>query len=231
MMTDWKSAIEMSRDLLAAKYLCLLCLGAIVLDFSHSLRLDYQLLFNQEKRKESKKIRWPQVCYFACKLFYFPFWVVTFITGEASYRIDCQTTITMSEILMGIVTCLCSALLGFRTLCIWEQRSGKIVSVKPSRRLYASNSFLYQFKWTLFLLWLGLLAVWMAGVPDVKGRWTTGIGPLWVKDQGACLFDPFPFRYPVKFVATVGYDALILLLTIVGVMETRIKTRLGSVCE
>lgn len=131
MAIDWQSPVEMARDLLAAKYLCLLCLGAIVIDFAHSLSFDYHLVFESHRRKGGNnhgKIRWPQICYFVCKILYFPYWTVTFITGDPSFQVNCQTVMLISETFLGIITCLCSALLAFRTICIWDQHWGKPVS-------------------------------------------------------------------------------------------------------
>jgi hypothetical protein len=135
MVTNWKSTLETGHDLVVAKYLCMICLGAIVVDFAHSFRFDYNLLFRKDKTKnKSKGIKWPQVCYLLCKFFYLPYWTVTFVR-EPSYRVNCQITITISEVLMGVITCLCSALLAFRVLCIWQHRCGNMVNFISANRL------------------------------------------------------------------------------------------------
>lgn len=126
-MVDWNSIPEMTRDLWAAKYLCCLCLGAIVVDFAHSARFDWNLLTDRQK---SARLRWPQVCYLFVKLAYFPYWAVTFAVGDAIIPMDCSRAMLASEVLMGVITCFCSALLAFRTLCVWEQQCGKPVSQK-----------------------------------------------------------------------------------------------------
>lgn len=71
----------------------------------------------------------------------------------------------------------------------------------------------------------------MVGVPDLKGSWHIGVGSPWVDQRGACLFDPIPFRYVIKFVVTVAFDALVLLLTIIGVMKCNGSSKLGQICE
>lgn len=71
----------------------------------------------------------------------------------------------------------------------------------------------------------------MISASDVKGGWHTGVGLPWVDQKGACLFDPIPYRYAVKFVVTVAFDALVLLLTVVGVMKCKGPSKLGQICE
>jgi hypothetical protein len=132
MATDWKNPIEMAHDLRAARYLCVLCLGAIVIDFGHSLRFDYNMIKNRGK---SNNIRWPQLCYILVKLAYFPWWAVTFMVGDPVVEVNCDSMMITSHVMLGAITCLCSALLAFRTLCVWEQKCSLSVSCFIFRKL------------------------------------------------------------------------------------------------
>lgn len=65
----------------------------------------------------------------------------------------------------------------------------------------------------------------------MTGKWIEGIGQPWVPDKGACWFDPIPFRYAYKFVATVLFDGLVLGLTLAGVLRSHGRSRIGTIRE
>jgi hypothetical protein len=71
----------------------------------------------------------------------------------------------------------------------------------------------------------------MSGCLDIRGYWREGIGELWVLNRGACWFDPIPFRYAAKFIATVCFDFYVLVMTVAGVVRVHGRSRIGGVCE
>lgn len=121
-----------------------------------------------------------------------------------------------SEALMGLITSFCSALLAFRALCVFQAgRPRQTISV------------------ILLVAWVGTLVMWCVGVMDIRADWVPGVGQPWVTpDQGACVFREYnPVRYSIKYLCTVGFDALVLILTVIGVYRTGAKSRLGTVRE
>ena len=206
-MVNWSDPIEIARQLQAAKYMVMICLRAHFCDTMHTLRFDWDILTG---RKGSR--RWPQLLYFIAKLGFWPYIAVTFAVAEPPAYLDCNTLTFVSEAFMGIITCCCSGLLAFRAVAVWTGKARKVVTP------------------VVIVLWLALLGIWMGGVPDVKATWVEGMGPLWNKNQGTCTFLPIPYKlYGAKFIATVIFDFIVLMLTVVGVAKMNGRSRIGTI--
>ncbi|EPQ32205.1 uncharacterized protein PFL1_00402 [Pseudozyma flocculosa PF-1] len=205
-MTNWSDPAEIAKELQAAKLMVMICLGYAVCDLSYTWRFDLDLITG---RRGSRK--WPQLLYVLAKLGFWPYIAVTFAVAEPPAFLQCNALVYASEALMGVMTCCCSGLLAFRAVAVWNGRAFKVVAS------------------VVTILFLALVGIWMAGVPDVKAVWIEGPGPVWIKNQGTCTFLPIPKIYGVKFIATVVFDAIVLLLTVAGVMAMTTRSRIGTI--
>ena len=118
-----------------------------------------------------------------------------------------------SEALVGIVTTMvsqlrqdtCASLLTLPRWPVTSSRLRECIHASPVSRIAhrASHSLLafralcvYQGAartWVgrfLFAAWLGMFGIWMSGIPDLRGAWFEGIGPVWLENSGACAFLP-----------------------------------------
>ncbi|PWN95000.1 hypothetical protein FA09DRAFT_332421 [Tilletiopsis washingtonensis] len=206
---DWMSPAEMARDLFAGQIMLGACIGAMFIETIHTFYFDLGLL----RRAGSSGLRWPQAAYFLCKIAWVPMVATTFAVAAPPNKMDCDSTMMASEALVGIVTTMSSALLAFRALCVYQG---------------AARTWVGRF---LFAAWLGMFGIWMSGIPDLRGAWFEGIGPVWLENSGACAFLPGldHMKYASKFLYTVAFDFVVLVLTVVGVLRMKSSSRLGRI--
>lgn len=124
-------------------------------------------------------------------------------------ELNCFALMQAIEVQMGFVVVACSTLLAIRSICIYQDFERKVVACLVT------------------VLTLALLATWMIGARDVVTKWVPQAGPAWT--EGACVPTSLPQRYSVKYVVTIAFDSIVMVLTILGIMRMNSSSRIGAV--
>lgn len=134
--------------------------------------------------------------------------LVNFVIILTDTEVNCQGMMYAIEFLMGVIAVACSSLLAARTVCVYTGTARTVVSVVVGVALLAQT------------------ATWMAGVPDVTAQWLPAAAAPW--STGACGFTAVASQYSAKYFVTVFVDALVLILTTVGVVRMG-TSRIGEI--
>lgn len=178
-------------------------MGFFFYDMILALPFDWSIISGKRQR------RWPQIFYFGAKIFYIAYVSITLALNFARSEIDCQTTFDMLEMLMGFTTITASILLACRTICVFHGTARTVVLG------------------VVAVLAACLTAAWMQGVTDVTNRWDPASAQLWT--NGACVNLDIAMTYWVKYVVTIVFDAVILGLTIFGIVRMNGTSHIGKV--
>ncbi|EST05495.1 hypothetical protein PSEUBRA_005177 [Kalmanozyma brasiliensis GHG001] len=202
-MTDWKSPVVIGQAFYAAQALMYICIGIFAYDICQYFLFDINMLFVKRQR------RWPQLPYILSKIFMIGFLCTSLIFITSTWRINCQATMEAIETQMGFVAVSSSVLLAFRAVCVFNGKTRTAVSV------------------LLAVMTLGLLAAWMEGVTDIQAEWVAQSGNSWT--EGACNFTGISENYAIKYIVTIVFDFVVMLLTVVGVVRMNSGSRIGTI--
>ncbi|SPO25764.1 uncharacterized protein UTRI_03129 [Ustilago trichophora] len=202
-MPDWSSPVVMGQAFYAATALMWLCVGIYAYDTMQYLPFDLSIILGQRQR------RWPQLPYLFSKLCMWTYLVTNLVFVLANTEINCNGTLQAVEMQMGWIAVSSSVLLAFRAVCVYTGKARTAVSV------------------LLTIMTLGLLAAWMEGVKDTEAAWVTGGGNPW--QQGACSFTYMSKQYAIKYIVTITFDLVVMVLTVVGVVRMNGGSRIGAV--
>lgn len=202
-MVAWESPVVLGHAFYAATALMWLSIGIFAYDTMQYLPFDLAILFGKRQR------RWPQLPYIFSKVCMWTYLTSNMVFILTEDEINCHALLQAIEVQMGFIAVSSSVLLAFRAVCVYSGKARKAVSV------------------LLTVMTLGLLAAWMEGVDDIKAAWVAGSGNPW--QDGACNFVSMDRRYAVKYVVTIVFDFLVMLLTVVGVIRMNGGSRIGAV--
>lgn len=203
-MVDWTSPIVGAQLAAAMKAILAACIGITFREQISMLSFDWSILSGK------RSFRAPQVAYFVAKLAWWGYVVSNAIPFFGPGPYDCQALMHSIEAFMALITLASSFLLACRTVCVYQADERRYVT------------------WTLYLLAAGLAATWFAGISDVTATWLPQIKDVYT--NGTCVATEVKQRYFAKYVMTIFFDAVVLVLTIIGVMRLcrSSGTRLGA---
>lgn len=202
-MPNWSSPVVIAQAFYAATALMWLCVGIFAYDTLQYLPFDLSIILGKRQR------RWPQLPYLFSKLCMWSYLLTNIIFVTTNTEINCNGTLQAVEMQMGWIAVSSSVLLAFRAVCVWTGKARTAVSV------------------VLTIMTLGLLAAWMEGVKDTEAAWVPNGGNPW--QEGACNFTYMSKQYAIKYIVTIVFDFLVMLLTVVGVVRMSGGSRIGSV--
>ncbi|KAN0061722.1 hypothetical protein ACQY0O_005714 [Thecaphora frezii] len=201
-MPDWSSPVTIGQVFSAAQALMYICFGMMLCDTFRYASFDWTILSGQRVR------RWPQIPYLFSKACYWSYMVTNLFFVLAIDEFNCNGVLQAVEMQMGWITVSSSLLLACRAVCVYTGRERKVVAVFLG--VYAA----------------GMLAAWMVGVPDGVAAWVPNGGNPW--QRGACNFVSISPHYAIKYIVTIVYDLLVMLLTVVGVLRMNGNSRIGT---
>ncbi|KAK0556995.1 hypothetical protein OC844_005712 [Tilletia horrida] len=190
-MPNWSDPMEMKKDFEAAMVLFWFSVGFSLREQMSTSRFDWDVITGKRQR------RWPQFFYFLVKLTWWGYVIANIVLVYTRKPIDCQGAMYAIESMMSVITLCSSILLACRTICVYQDFARKVVIGIIS--IFA----------------LGLAAAWGQGVNSVGAMWLPGQGQPWT--EGACAFTGVRMDYSVKYIVTVTFDFLVLVLTVIGV--------------
>ncbi|SNX84427.1 uncharacterized protein MEPE_03136 [Melanopsichium pennsylvanicum] len=202
-MTDWSSPVVIGQGFYAATALMWLCIGIYAYDTLQYLPFDLSILLGQRQR------RWPQLPYLFSKLCMWSYLITNIVFVLTNTEINCNGTLQAVEMQMGWIATSSSVLLAFRAVCVYTGKARTVVSV------------------VLTIMTLGLLAAWMEGVKDAGAGWISKGGNPW--QDGACSFTFMSKQYAIKYIVTIVFDFVVMMMTIVGVIRMNGGSRIGQV--
>ena len=202
-MPNWSSPVVMGQAFYAATALMWLCVGIYAYDTLQYLPFDLSILLGKRQR------RWPQLPYLFSKLCMWTYLITNLVFVLSNTEINCNGTLQAVEMQMGWIAVSSSVLLAFRAVCVYTGKARTAVSV------------------LLTIMTLGLLAAWMEGVKDTEAAWVTGGGNPW--QEGACSFTYMSKQYAIKYIVTITFDLVVMVLTVVGVVRMSGGSRIGAV--
>ncbi|KAJ1032943.1 hypothetical protein NDA16_000222 [Ustilago loliicola] len=154
-------------------------------------------------------LMWLCLPYLFSKLCMWSYLVTNIIFVVANTEINCNGTLQAVEMQMGWIAVSSSMLLAFRAVCVYTGKARTVVSV------------------VLVIMTLGLLAAWMEGVKDTEAAWVPNGGNPW--QDGACNFTYMSKQYAIKYIVTIVFDLVVMILTVVGVVRMSGGSRIGAV--
>lgn len=183
---------------------CAPAVGVTVREQVALTSFDWSLITGKRRRRA------PQIAYFAAKISWWAYIAVNILALYAKGPLHCQGVIESIETLMGFIAVSSSILLACRTVCVFQGNARRYIT------------------WALYVLSAGLTAAWMAGVTDVRAEWLTAAATPFT--NGACGPVEVKMRYFVKYLVTIFFDLVVLVLTTVGVvrMSRNGGTRIGA---
>lgn len=193
----------MMQAFYAATAIMWLSIGIFAYDTLQYLPFDLTIILGKRQR------RWTQLPYLLSKLCMWSYLISNMVLILSKSEINCNGILQGIEMQMGWIATSSSVLLAFRAVCVYTGKARTVVSI------------------VLTIMTLGLLAAWMEGVTDVTAAWTPGAGNPW--QDGACVFTSISTNYAVKYVVTIAFDFIVMLLTIVGVVRMNGGSRIGQV--
>lgn len=199
----WLSTAVNTKAFEVAKLLTYVSLGFYAAEFLRTFGFDMSILAGKRQR------RWPQLAYFGTKYIWITYMIQNLIVLWTETEINCQTFFDLLEMQMGFVVILSSFLLACRTVCVYQGSARTVISV------------------VLFVFGLGLTAAWMSGVKDITAAWSTEAASPW--NSGACNWSGVKSTYWVKYVVTIVFDLLVLILTAVGILRMNGQSRIGEI--
>ncbi|ETS64737.1 hypothetical protein PaG_00691 [Moesziomyces aphidis] len=202
-MTDWKSPVVMGHAFYAATALMWLCVGLFIYDTLRFLRFDVSIIMGRRPR------RWPQLPYLFSRVGLWTYLLTNIYFVVAGTEFNCNGVLQAVEMQMGWIAVSSSMLLAFRAVCVYSGRARTVVSL------------------LLTVLTLGMLATWMVGVKDTKAAWVVGGGNPW--QEGSCAFTYMSKQYSIKYIVTIVFDMVVMLLTVAGVVRMNGGSRIGAV--
>ncbi|KAK0559144.1 hypothetical protein OC861_006734, partial [Tilletia horrida] len=170
-----------------------LAVGFIVREQFSTARFEWDVITGKRQR------RWPQFFYLAVKIAWWAYVATNVLVVYTPHKIDCQASMYTIEALMGIITLCSSVLLACRTICVYQDRARIVVIT------------------IVTLLACGLAAAWGQGVMSVSAIWIPGGGKPWT--EGGCAFTAVSMDYSVKYIITMVFDFVVLMLTVYGVIR------------
>ncbi|PWN91794.1 hypothetical protein FA10DRAFT_265633 [Acaromyces ingoldii] len=176
--------------------------GATLYDFVLQAPFDWSILTGKRQR------RWPQLAFFGCKILFIAYMVINFVVVFGTKKMNCQAAFDVLEFLMGAVVISCSLLLACRTVCVYNGTARTVVTT------------------IICVFAAGLVAAWMEGVTAIQGQWTPGASS-W--GEGACAWAGVKSTYWVKYVITIVFDFVVLVLTTVGIVRMSGGSRIGEI--
>lgn len=201
-MVAWTDPVILAKCFAVAQVLVWISAGMIFVETIRYFTFDLSILRGERAR------RWPQIFYFGIKLFWYVYLCLNVVFVWGVHELNCRRLMNMVELFMGLIAIFSSVLLACRTVCIYQGKTRTVVSV---------------------VLTLGALAVtaaWMVGVDDIDIIWVPGGAQAW--QDGGCAFTHIPPKYAVKYIVTVIFDFLVLILTTVGIIRMQGGSRLAS---
>lgn len=186
-----------------AKLLAYISAGFFLAEYVYTFTFDMSIIMGKRQR------RLPQVAYLGAKYIWITYFTTNLIALWTIDKIDCQLLMDFTEIQMGLLVCLSSFLLAFRTVCVYQGTARKMITT------------------VLCIFGLGLVAAWMQGVTDVTSTWSPEAASLWT--HGGCGYNAVKSTYWVKYVITIVFDLLVLVLTTVGIVRMNGESRIGDI--
>lgn len=202
-MTNWSSPVVIAQAFYAATALMWLCVGIYAYDTLQYFAFDLGFVFGKRQR------RWPQIAYLFSKVCLWTYLVTNMVFVLSNTEINCNGTLQAIEMQMGWIVVSSSALLAFRVVCVYTGKARQAVSV------------------LLSFMTLGLLAAWMEGIKDTEAAWVVGSGNPW--QEGACAFVYMSKQYAIKYIVTITFDLVVMILTVVGIVRMSGGSRIGAV--
>lgn len=199
----WKTKEGTAYLVDICKLLTFMGMGFFFYDIILSLKFDYSLLSGQRQR------RWPQLAYFGARLSMLVYLALVLQVLFAKTEFACQEVFYVIEFFMGLVVCSSSVLLACRTICVYHGTARKVVGA------------------VLIVLSSGLLAAWMQDVNSVRAEWLVEQAAPW--NTGACTWLEVSDTYFVKYICTIVFDAVVLILTTIGIMQMNGGSRIGTI--
>ncbi|UZJ52835.1 hypothetical protein CBS101457_002155 [Exobasidium rhododendri] len=199
----WASAAVNTKVFEIAKMLAYMSMGFFGYEFLRTIAFDYSILSGKSRRK------WPHLAYFGAKYLLITYYIQNLICLWTKDEINCQIFMELLEMQMGFVVVCSSFLLACRTVCVYQGSARTCVTI------------------ILSIFGLGLLATWMVGVQDLTMVWSVEAATAYTK--GACAWTAIRSTYWVKYVVTIVFDLLVLILTTVGIMRMNSSSRIGEI--
>lgn len=200
---DWTSLASITKIFEVAKLLAYVSAGFFLAEYISTFTFDLSIITGKRQR------RWLQLAYLGAKYIWITYFTTNLTAVWTIDEIDCQLLMDFTELQMGLLVCLSSFLLAFRTVCVYQGAERKAVTI------------------VLFVFGLGLVAAWMQGVTDVTSNWVPEAATLW--NHGACNYAAVKSTYWVKYVITIVFDLLVLVLTTVGILRMHGESRIGEI--
>lgn len=170
-----------------------LAVGIAVREQASLFAFDWAIITGKRSR------RWIQASYFSSKIAWWAYVSlnIAMVYGRGPY--SCEAMMISIEVLMAVVMLSSSVMLACRALCVFQGEVQRHIS------------------WLLVLGALFVTAAWLAGATDVDTVWIDQAANPWA--VGSCTFKSVSIRHVIKYLVTILYDALVLGLTIFGVVR------------
>jgi len=199
----WQSTPVNSKMFEVAKILAYISMGFYSAEFVRTFTFDLSILTGKRQR------RWPQLAYFGTKYIWITYMIQNLVVLWTETEIKCQIFFDLLEMQMGFVVILSSFLLACRTVCVYQGSARSTISI------------------VLLIFGLGLSTAWMTGVLDVTASWQAEAASAWT--TGGCVWTAVKPTYWVKYVVTIVFDLLVLVLTTIGILRMNGQSRIGDI--
>jgi len=158
-----------------------------------------QLPFDWSIVSRKRKARWPVFFYFYCKYSIWATVIGVVIATNVTTKINCQVVYTFCHFLVNTSTGCASLLLMLRTIAVWNRRPFVMVP--------------------LVVISMGHWAFLLHGSRDIRSRWSD--------EAKACVIDVvFPAFVEAKYVYTMVFDFIVLVLTTIGLVMSPARSSL-----
>jgi hypothetical protein len=201
--TYWTSDAIEHKTFEVAKMLNYISLGFFAYECLQTFNFDLSILSGARQRK------WAQVPYFSAKFCLWVYFVLNFIALWTEKKVNCQALYEMIQMQMGLVVVSSSFLLACRTICVFHGKAQKIVIA------------------ILAVSGLGLVASWLGGIVDVTSTWSVSAALPFT--EGLCICTNLKSTYWVKYVFTIIFDFVVLVLTTFGIMRMNPTSQIGEI--